>query len=468
MRENDAKDKMKESNKIPGNRKSESAYRIMVKHANSKTNSNASDGDSTNGKSKSTIKRLTLGSLMLFLFMLLYIPSLLNWFSGNSITRDIMRIGIIEESIQSIGILVRDEELLKSPEVGGRYIAEIGEGEKTPAHARIATVLNSTSDELLQEMEEINAKIVKARMEKAEKVEFFSEDLAKLDKEIGLKVQNLIIACNARSFEELGQYRSEIGKIIEKKAEIVGESSTDSYINSLKQQKEIVQNKLNVNSVQVISNLSGIVSYTIDGCETTLTPESLINLKPKQLSLIVEEYQQKQESNDKAVAGRPLAKIIKGTDIYIAAVMNKESAEKFKVGDKIKLRVNDFSMETTGIISNISEPEAGKLIVAVRVSRGADVLSAARVVNMDFISKTEEGLKVPLSCLREISPDGTIAKIMLIKYNAAATRTVEIVCKDEEYAIIRTPDKEFKKTVTLYDIYILDPDKIEEGDIIEK
>lgn len=458
MNKKDANDKMKKTKENLDDGNSKTYYKKIVENADEKWVA----------KSKSTIKRLTLGSLMLFLFMLLYIPSLLNWLTGSGITRDIIRNGVIEEFINVNGILARDEELLKAPAFGGRYVAEIGEGERTPAYSCIATVLNDTSDALLQELEQINARIAKARMEKAEKTVFFSEDLEKLDDEIGLQVQNVITACNARSFDDIGRYRSEIAKIVEKKAEIVGESSTDSYISSLKQQKESVQKELNKNTVQVVSNISGVVSYAIDGYETVLTPKSLSELTPEQLDHIREEYSQQQKNDGRVIAGLPLAKIIKGTDIYITAAINTLSASSFKVGDKIKLRINDIGLETSGFIENINKPDSGRTVVVVRTSRGADILSAAREVNVDFISKNEEGLKVPLSCLRDISADSTKAGIMLIKYNVAAYRIVDIICRDEEYAIIRTPEDEQKKTVNLYDTYIINPDNIKEGDIIEK
>lgn len=418
-------------------------------------------------KGKSSIRRLTLGSLMLFFFILLYIPSLLNWLSGSNITTDVLRIGTIEESVHSKGIIIRDEELLKGPELEGRYERVIGEGERTSAYSCIATVYNDTSDTLLQNLEEIDEKIVKAYMEKAEKTAFFSEDLAKLDDEIGLRVQNVILACNARSFEDLSRYRSEIDKIVGKKAEIVGESSTDSYIESLKGQKVNVQNQLNSNTFRIISNISGVVSYAIDGYESVLTPQSLSELTPETVDRVTREYSPG-EYDGRAYSGTPLAKIIKGTDIYIASAMDTADANRFKAGDKIRLRINDIGMETSGYIVNINEPEDGKAVLAVMTNRGADVLSSARRVNVDFIKRTEEGFKVPLRCLREVSPDGTSARIMLIRYKVATARTVEILCKDEEYAIIGTPEGEREKTVNLYDTYVMNPDNIKEGDIIEK
>ena len=383
-------------------------------------------------KRKTTVKRFTLGSTILILFMLLYIPSFLNWMSGNNVARDIIRNGIIEKSINTDAIIIRNEELLKPAGSGGRMISEIGEGEKTPAFTRIATILNTESAGLLQDMEEINAKILKARIEKAEKADFFSEDLLKLDKEIGQKVQSVINACNARDFKDLSAYRSEIGKIVEKKAEIVGENSTDSYINGLKQQKESIQRKLDTNTVEIVSNISGIVSYTIDGYESILTPEGISDLSPEKVEGILEGYSVKQDSDMIAAAGQAPAKIIKGTDIYLAAAIDSESAESFKEGDNIKMRINDVNIETSAVITNVGIPEGKNTVVTVKTSRGLDILSNVRAVNVDFITKREEGLKVPVRCLRNFSQDGLQADIMLIKFNVSSVRTADIICMDGE------------------------------------
>jgi putative membrane fusion protein len=444
MKENDTEDKMKREEIVTGN-----------------SDSNAPSG-------KSSVKRLTFGSLLVLLFMLLYIPSLLNWLSGSTLSSDIIRTGTIEEAISSNALIIRNEELVKAPAQEGRCIADIGEGEKTPAFTRIATVLNHKSDTLLEEMEAVNARIVKARMEKAEKVDFFSEDIVKLDEEIGLKVQNLIAACNNRSFEDMRQSRHEIELIVEKKAEIVGESSTDSYIQSLKAQKETIQNKINTNTVQIVANSSGIVSYAIDGLEKVLKPDILETLTPTQFDEYTADYGKQQVNDGMAHAGKPLAKIIKGTEIFMTITVKTENPFKLKVNDKVKLRINDKNLEADGTIEYISKPDNGRSVVSIRTSRGADVLSSSRVINVEVIKNTEEGLKVPLKCLMNISRDGKKAEMMLIKANVAALRKVNIICRDKEFAIIRTPEKELRKTVNLYDTYIVNPEKVTEGDIVQK
>jgi putative membrane fusion protein len=424
--------------------------------------------DDTSIKKGAAIKRITYGSLLLFLFMLLYIPSLLNWLSGNHITRDVIRNGIIESYIQTTAVIIRDEELLEPSEIIGRCIPEIPEGGRTAAYSRIAMIMNDTSGKLISDMEKINTKIVKARMEQAEKADFFSEDLNRLDDEIAHEIQDLIQACNSREFAKMARYRTNIGKIVEKKAEIVGVNTTDSYISSLLHEKEAIQQKINSNTVEVRSNISGIVSYVIDGYESILTMKSIENLRPADLDKIIEREAEGHTAGDKVQDGSPFAKIIKGTDIYIAATVPAKYATNYEKGAKIALRINSIGLETTGTITNVISSDGNQVIVVLQMSRGVDLLSASRVIHVDFINNTEEGLKVPLKSLWDVSADGTRGKIMLIKYNVATVREVTILCRDEEFAIISTPKEEYDKTVNLYDTYIMNPGQIMEGEIIEK
>ncbi|HOL92229.1 MAG TPA: HlyD family efflux transporter periplasmic adaptor subunit, partial [Clostridiales bacterium] len=143
-------------------------------------------------------------------------------------------------------------------------------------------------------------------------------------------------------------------------------------------------------------------------------------------------------------------------------------AKKLEEGDSVRVRISSMGFETSATIMSIGNADNDKVVVIVRMNRGLDVLSSKRVVDVDFITKTEEGLKVPLKCLRDITADGSRGRIMLVKSNIAVSRIVDIVCSDDEYAIIKTPEGEYERTVDLYNIYLINPDNIEEGEIIIK
>ncbi len=416
---------------------------------------------------KKAYRRITVGTFLM-LFTALYVPALLNWVSGNHIAQDVIRNGIIEEYVHSQAILIRNEVLLKPSSIDGIYIPEINEGEKAAAYSTIAMVMGDESDELLKEIEEINAKIIKARMEQAEKSEFFSADLAKLDDEIGKKVRELIAACNSKSFREMGKKRTEIRGLVEKKAEIAAGNTTDEYINSLQKRKTSIQHLIQQNTVQIRTNTSGIVSYSIDGYDGILTPDRAMDLTVAELDNIRERCASLDADTRNVKRDEPFAKIIKGIDMYMAANIPAGRAKKLEEGDSVRVRVRSMDFEAPATVVKIGEAENDRVVIIVRMSRGLDVLSAKRMVDADIITKTEEGLKVPLKCLRDITADGSRGRIMLVKSNIAVSREVEIVCSDEEYAIIRTPEGEYEKTVGLYNIYLVNPDNIEEGEIIIK
>lgn len=413
-------------------------------------------------------RRLKIGSLLVFLFFLLYIPSLLNWLKGDTIKTDILRIGTIEESVNADGVLVRDEILLEPSAFEGRYIPEVAEGERVPAVSRVATIVNRTSDSLLKELDEVNLKITEARKNSADKSSFFSEDMARLDVQIGQKVRDVIALSNSGSMAELGGIRAELDKLIGKKAEIAGSVGNDSVIKPLLQQKTDIQSRINSNTAQIKSDYSGVISYAIDGYEQLLTPKTLKSLTPGQLEEIRSDAAAASDGENVAHANKPLAKVIKGSEMYIAAVMDPGEAKEYKPEGQISVRINDTGTVVKATVFSVSKAAGGKCVMIVRVNRELGELSAVRRVNVDFISNSDEGLKVPLKALRNVSQDGTGAKIMLIKANVAVWREVVIKSSDKEYAIIRSPDGEIKFTVDLYDTYIINPDNVKEGNIIEK
>src|SRR5690606_1781884 len=102
-------------------------------------------------------------------------------------------------------------------------------------------------------------------------------------------------------------------------------------------------------------------------------------------------------------------------------------AKKLEEGDSVRVRVRSMDFEAPATVVKIGEAENDRVVIIVRMSRGLDVLSAKRMVDADIITKTEEGLKVPLKCLRDITADGSRGRIMLVKSNIAVSREVEIV-----------------------------------------
>ena len=102
----------------------------------------------------------------------MYIPSFVFWIYGKNISVDILRMGEIEEYVTVDALIVRNETVVNSP-ADGIIIKDIEEGEKIRTGSTIATVLNKSSEKLLDDLKALDLRIIEAQREKAKMMLFY-------------------------------------------------------------------------------------------------------------------------------------------------------------------------------------------------------------------------------------------------------------------------------------------------------
>ena len=110
----------------------------------------------------------------------------------------------------------------------------------------------------------------------------------------------------------------------------------------------------------------------------------------------------------------------------------------------------------------------GKTVVAVKVSSALQYLSSYRVCNVDLISNAHSGLKVPKKSLKDYDKESRIAKIGVIKSNKVEYKYVKVLGYNNEFAIIENNPLKWDQSVNLYDEFIIEPENVVEGQIINK
>lgn len=419
-------------------------------------------------KENKKMSRVKIGSLLVTIFLLLYVPSLLHWIYGKNIETEVVRIGTIEDLVNVDAYLIRQEEILKSP-FSGRCITEIGEGEKVASNNVVATVLKDSSIALLEELKKKDAAILEVKKEKSKNQEIFSDDILKLENDIGQKVKLLVNETSSNSMGKAKQIREDIDKLIQKKAEIFGgSSSSDAHINSLVAERNKIEQQINSNTKKITSASSGIVSYAIDGYEDILTPKNIRDLTYKDLEgLNIKEFG-KTVSIKSVEVDKPFAKVIKDFEAYFVMAIDSDKADRYKVGDTIQeIRINQISKTVDGEVDFKSSAEDGKCIISVRTDKGIGETANLRKANIDLVKTSYKGLKVPLKSLFDINEEEMKAKIILNKANYASVREVQIVGKNEEFAIVQSLPDTGKSGISLYDTYVLNPQNIQEGQMID-
>lgn len=410
--------------------------------------------------------RIKLGGLLIVLFLLLYVPSFIFWIYGNNINTDIIRMGELEDYVKTDAYIVRNETVINSPS-DGISIRNVEEGEKIRAGEAIATVLNQSSEKLLEDLKALDLRIIEAKREKTKNDNFFSEDIKKLDEEIQNKLVLIMKQSNINSISQTKQIKNEIDELIKKKATISGDLSyTDANIKALENEKKLLQGSINANKQNIASDSSGIISYVIDGYEGVLNSERIPDITPEILDKIEPWENEKKMDDLSAQYNKPFVKVISGIDYYILFELDRGRGDDFKVDDYLNIRINDIGKVIDGKVAYKSNEIDGKFVIAIKTDKAMSDTAALRAINVELIKRHYEGLIVPVKSLVNIDMDAMQAEIVLVRARRAKFVPVKIIGRNNDFAVIDNIEDYKDGGVSLYSSYILNPKNIEKGQII--
>lgn len=409
-------------------------------------------------------KGVRIGTLILGIFLLIYLPSLLYIMFSNGIEKDVLKYGNIEVIQNVDGIMVRDEKVINSPD-DGNCVMDAEEGEKVAAYSRIATVVKNVPVSTYEELKKKEIEISGAQKAQKENISTFSGDIRKLDTQIIDEVKKLAQQSINGSLVDSYDTLSDIDGIVYRKSNIFGDSSKSaSYIKKLINEKEAIENELNNNVKEIRTQSAGIISFAIDGYETLLTPDYIEKATPKDLENITTKETNRDFNVMDAKRGRPMAKLVNDLDNYMIAAVDEKDCKELTVDKDVTLRINDIGYSMDAVVTYSSNVIDGKRIIAFKYDMGLNETIGLRRVNVDVVLSSYSGLKVPHSCLMNIDSKKETAKICVLDGNTAKFKNVRIVGMNDDAVIIKNPEGE--DSVALYNTYILNPKNIQEGQII--
>lgn len=406
-----------------------------------------------------------VGVLILAVFLLIYLPSLLFLIYDDGIETDILKLGKIEEVQNIDGVFVRNEVVINSPE-SGNCVMDAVEGEKVPAHYRIATVVKNVPVSTYEELKKKELEIVKAQAAQKENITAFSSDIKKLDTEIIEKAKNLAQESIRGSLVDSYNTITNIDNTVYRKSGIFGDNSKSAaYINKLKSEKAAIQNQLNNNIKEIRTNSAGLISYAIDGYESILTLNFIRNATPKTLEKITARETNRDFNVIDAKKGKPIAKIVKDLESYLVTAVDEKDGKALTLDREVTLRINDIGLNVNSEIVYSSNVIEGKRIIAFKFDSALNETVGLRRINADVILSSSTGLKVPYSSLRKIDKKAKTAEITLVKGNGASVKKVKIIGMNNDAVIIDNIDGD--NSVALYKTYVLNPKNIQEGQVID-
>ena len=408
-------------------------------------------------KKKNKIKQhvIQVAVLSLIIFSVIFCAYQIIRLTINPTDSFLVEQGKISQEESLIGYVIRDEKLIETPDEQSKLVQIKNEGERVAVGEAVFRYEAANEQELNARIKELNNEIQTAL---EGQTDIFSSDITALEKQIETKIDGIQ---DKNNIQEIKEYKTDISSYIVKKAKISGElSPAGSYINNLINERTAIENELKNNSKYENASIGGIVSYRVDGLETTLTPEKFETINMETLESL------NLTTGQIVTTSETMGKVINNFVCYIMVETNTDEAKKAQVGDKAKLRLSG-NQEIPATIEYIKQ-EDDNLLITFKITQGVENLTNYRKISLDVIWWERSGLRVPNT---SIIYENGLSYVIRTKSGVLSKILVKIVRENDNYSIIRNYETEELKNmgytaqeinkmrkISIYDEILSDPD----------
>lgn len=360
--------------------------------------------------------------------------------------------GKISQEESDIGYIIREETVVKGQNYKNGMVKIKNEGEKVAKGDSVFRYYSSGEEELKNKIAELDVEIQSLMQNEKSS---FPSDVKLLESQIEKELDSIYGLNNAQKIQE---YKKNINSYITKKAKI--SSPSNSRLKELLSQREEYENRLTSDSENVNAPESGIVSYRVDGLESVLTTENFTKFNKSFLQDL------KLKTGQTVASSEEVGKIINNYQCYIVFNSNTNEAKNSKVGDTIKIRVQNSDTLKASVENIIDEDDESKTIT-VKITNDVEKLIAYRKISFDIIWWDAEGFRIPNEAIKEENGLSYVVRNRNGYYNKML---VKILKQNDEYCIVRQYKTEeleelgftssqiySMRNIALYDEIVLNP-----------
>lgn len=421
-----------------------------------------------NRKKRQRKRRRRLARFLLFVFALIYLPALWKWIFHDSIETDILDTGTLEIRIKSEGIFVRNETAVTSPREG-IVIPEVDQGERVQNKYDFAIVVDKENQRILAEIENLEKNIIRQFAENNPQVLDGDSDFRN---SVQTEVNKLTDIAVNKNLTAINNVKATLEKLLyQRNREIFESTGNRLYLEDKKRELETLREKLQVSATTIQSEFSGIVVWGADSTYEKYSYANIDNLTIEDLELKDNEQTENItsdfETSFSVGEGEMFARLINNDTSWYVCVVSKKDGSRLKTGDSISLKVEGIEDLIPCTVDSI-EPLDDKCKVVVSFNRFIEKTVQLRHAKADLVIESVEGLKIPQRSLANVNPYDNTADIFLVRFNRAVRKRVRIIAEQDTFVIIdNLSDTNETDPVRIFDIYVVNPQNIEEGQVID-
>lgn len=379
--------------------------------------------------------------------------------TSSPVSTELVRQGVLENSVQVEGIVVREEWVYTS-EDGGVFESPYSDGTRVSAGEKLGTVyFGEVSSQAASQLKLINQEITRLE-EKEEIFENGMNDPEKINTRISSLVGDLVTASIACDGKRVSELQGEISQLHSRRLVLEGKQQEgSSELSRLYSQKAELEAGLQTEDYY--AQQAGVFTYLIDGFETRLGISSLRDLTPKDVDNL---WQTDITNIAGEFSAQPVAKIVNNFKWYFVFNLTVQQLDTLKTGDNVYLRFSgDLSESIPAEIATISSEQDGRVCVSVSCMNDIKTVLTNRKLKIDLIKQRYEGSCFSRSAVR-VRDD--VSGVYVVKDGVAVFCPVEILYGTDETVIISSEQNE-NNQVKLYDEIINEKtSEVKEGELL--
>ena len=161
------------------------------------------------------------------------------------------------------------------------------------------------------------------------------------------------------------------------------------------------------------------------------------------------------------------ARLVSNEKSWFVCTADSKRAERIKAGNSVSLKLEDVEQLIPGTVESV-QPMGDNTTVVVSFNRLVEKTVHLRQVQADLVVESIEGLKIPVRSLANRNTRDNTADVILVRLNRAVVKRIAVVAEQDTFAVIDTLEGSSETDpVSIFDIYVVNPKNIEEGQVIE-
>jgi putative membrane fusion protein len=359
-------------------------------------------------------------------------------------------------------VIFRRETIVHT-NVGGSVAYAVQEGVRIKRGEKIMEI---KSDGQVSEIKKDSDSLTSTKID-----EMLTVDLDNVNAEIAALSKSIFDEAALENFGRVAELRRDLLLKLDKKKKLMDNKSLlrkgassfkQAYVGSI----EAIEGDL----VEFFSQDAGIVTFTSDGLEQTITLENLYNIDYTKL-LGAGTTTVKDLTTHQIQAGGSVYRLIDTSTWFLAAQISKEEIDLYE-----KDKVIDVEFDGTKIIGSIADvfESGGEGVLVIKINELHPSFYSKRFVDARIVRENFQGLKVRKDSI--VTLNGTTGVFVLDIDRRALFRPVKILGYNENFAVVKDGYLSVNseegptrvKTLEVRNLILIDPIGVKTGDKFEQ